>query len=294
MSHRTRIASTVVVFLLGVAAIPRGSAHPAPEVFRIIDIPGATGIFATDINNQGAIVGYFDDPDFHQHGFVEFDRFIGQIDVPDSDDLTVAAGINNRNEIVGSVTLSDTALDGFLLSKGQFTTFLVPSGIGTMASGINDRGDIVGFFNIDGFLRSDGIFTTIRVPGSTSSRANGINDKGQIVGEFGDADGVHGFVLWRGKFVTFDVPDSTRTQATAINNVGQIVGVFQNATGEEHGFLWWKGRFTTISIPDSITTNVLGINDRGQIVGIFVEFNGTGRAFESNVRAFLEHPQKVF
>jgi probable HAF family extracellular repeat protein len=46
-----------------------------------------------------------------------------------------------------------------------------------------------------GFLTSDGTtFTPIDVPGATRTVACGINDSGQIVGYFTDARGDHGFL----------------------------------------------------------------------------------------------------
>jgi probable HAF family extracellular repeat protein len=75
-------------------------------------------------------------------------------------------------------------------------------------------------------------FTTIDVPGS----ASGINDAGQIVGYFGNPTG-HGFVMDGATFTTIDVPGAGATQAWGINDAGQIVGVFNDATGNPHGFV---------------------------------------------------------
>ena len=46
-----------------------------------------------------------------------------------------------------------------------------------------------------GFLDIGGSFTPVDVPGSTFTEALGINDRGQIVGFFGDSTGhTHGFL----------------------------------------------------------------------------------------------------
>ena len=276
--------------LLGAGLTGPVQAHSAPETFRIIDIPNGTHVFADDINNRGVVVGYFSDPNFVEFGFLKSERFIGVIEAPNAA-LTVAEGINDHNEITGTtVAIGSSLSQGFVLSNGQFTVFSASPGAGITPTGINNRGDIVGFVNVDGFLRSNGTFTTIRVPRSIATRANGINDRGHIVGEFTSAAlQVHGFLLSRGRFLTFDVPNASDTKPRDINNFDEVVGVFTGASGEQ-GFLWHKGKFTTISIPESVTTNVLGINDLGQIVGIFVDSAGTVRAFEAHVRAFLEHP----
>ena len=73
-----------------------------------------------------------------------------------------------------------------------FTPIDVPSATGTIATGINSRGDVVGIYddtagNSHGFLLKSGVFLTVDVPGSLVSvtgnlqtEANGINNAGDI------------------------------------------------------------------------------------------------------------------
>jgi len=73
---------------------------------------------------------------------------------------------------------------------------------GTVAEGINDAGQIVGYY-LDssqvahGFLYSGSTYTTIDDPlGTKGTVAQGINDAGQIVGYYIDSGGnTHGFIL---------------------------------------------------------------------------------------------------
>ena len=129
----------------------------------------------------------------------------------------------------------------------------------TQASGINDAGQIVGYFfngfQFHGFLDIDGSFTQVDVPGAPSggifsgTTASGINDAGQIVGTFtngatfrGFPSGYEGFLDTGGRFTQIDVPGAasgfppgaTFTGAFGINDAGQIVGSF---TTSGHGFL---------------------------------------------------------
>src|SRR5262249_27785583 len=90
---------------------------------------------------------------------------------------------------------------GFLLSGGVYTTLDDPLGIGnTTATGINNAGQIVGFYfdsagREHGFLFSGGFYTTIDDPSATiGTEAFGINDNGQVVGFYTDVSGTHGFV----------------------------------------------------------------------------------------------------
>ena len=79
-----------------------------------------------------------------------------------------------------------------------FTTLDVPGASVTEADGINNAGQVVGFFNdsgVDrGFINTGGTFTTLDVPGARGTNAFGINNAGQVVGVFGDSSGSHGFV----------------------------------------------------------------------------------------------------
>jgi uncharacterized membrane protein len=88
------------------------------------------------------------------------------------------------------------------------------------------------------FLYDQGTFTTLDVPGSEYTYASGINDSGQIVGYYYDAifPYNHGFLLDQGSYTTLDVPGAGFTNANGINASGQIVGWYYDAAGQ-HGFL---------------------------------------------------------
>jgi probable HAF family extracellular repeat protein len=170
--------------------------------------------------------------------------------------------------------------DGYLYTGGSFTTIDVPGAPNTNAQGINDSGQIVGYFwgfgpAAQGFVFTGGNFTTFNVPGAVYTLPNGINNSGQIVGSFFDASGVaHGFVYTGGSFTTIDVPGATGTVANGINNSGQIVGFFG-----AHGFVYTGGSFTIIDVPGATVTTPIGINDSGQIVGYFVDATGGEHGF---------------
>ena len=83
-----------------------------------------------------------------------------------------------------------------------YTTFDDPLATGgdTQALGINDAGQIVGFYEdsslkLHGFLKSGSTYTTLDDPSATGNTvANGINASGQIVGDYINATGYHGFL----------------------------------------------------------------------------------------------------
>ncbi|MGE5358524.1 MAG: hypothetical protein ACM3NQ_05855 [Bacteroidales bacterium] len=78
--------------------------------------------------------------------------------------------------------------------------FGYPGAANTQAWGINQAGDIVGWYGASpsatGFLRRhDGQFAQVAVPDATFTRPLGINEAGTIVGATGGPGSTHGFVL---------------------------------------------------------------------------------------------------
>jgi uncharacterized membrane protein len=135
-------------------------------------------------------------------------------------------------------------------------------------------------------------FTAIDVPGAMDTYAFGINDSGQIVGFFREAGrSGHGFLrAATGAFTAIDVPGAATTSALKINRAGEIVGTFLDARGKFHGFLRAPtGTVTTIDVPGAIGTFVQGINNAGQIVGAFTKLDSASPAPDSGVLTFLPH-----
>jgi hypothetical protein len=116
------------------------------------------------------------------------------------------------------------------------------------------------------------IFTTIEVPNARRATASGINDRGDIVGYFDDTANItRGFVLRRDTFTTINFPGAAFTEARGIGPGGEIVGSYR-MPGESpvsfHGFLLTpEGRFQRIDYPGHINTIVQRILPDGTILG---------------------------
>ena len=110
-------------------------------------------------------------------------------------------------------------------------------------------------------------FTTIDVPGIYDTQAFGINDAGQIVGYYEPYVGpLHGLLLdVDGSYTTLDVPGAIETDAVGINASGQIVGYYIGADHYYHGFLLdVDGSYTTLDVPGAgYASQAYGINDAG-------------------------------
>jgi hypothetical protein len=108
---------------------------------------------------------------------------------------TVAAAINNSDEIAGFFTDSGGVIHGFIDNGGHFTTVDPAGATETQLLGLNDNGIADGFAVIGGFQH--GIlfdtmtdkFTILDPKESTATTLNGINNAGEVVGFFLDAGG---------------------------------------------------------------------------------------------------------
>jgi probable HAF family extracellular repeat protein len=120
-----------------------------------------------------------------------------------------------------------------------------------------------------GFLDNRGTYTRIDPPGSVSTTVTGINNKGQIVGYYEESSGgpAQSFLYSRGTYTVLDVPGATNTLAYSVNDSGQITGFYQDSGGQEHGFLYSRGTYTTINPPGGIGATANRINNSGQVVG---------------------------
>lgn len=163
-------------------------------------------------------------------------------------------------------------------SPFTFTTISYPGAAFTVVNGINNAGQLVGYYGVKGtpgvfgFLYSGSTFAAINYPSTTGTTiATGINDAGAIVGTY-SPDGVvtEGFLYSGGTFTTINYPSAAGTTPTGINNAGQIVGSYLSG-GESFGFLYSGGAFTTLDYPSANAATVpSAINNTGEIVGYYV------------------------
>jgi probable HAF family extracellular repeat protein len=194
---------------------------------------------------------------------------------------TGVRGINDVGTAVGYSKTSFISTTAFQYSGGTITNVNPPQAnlfgpnLGPEATGINNSGQIVGFystvstFSTHGFLNSGGTYTTIDYPNSlaTDTRVFGINSAGDMVGTYKSGGDTHGFLYTGGVFTTIDKSGALSTTPQGINDLGQIVGgYFDGSVG--HGFLYDAGTFTTIDNPNSVRTTLQGINNAGEIVGV--------------------------
>jgi hypothetical protein len=114
----------------------------------------------------------------------------------------------------------------------------LPGILGSAATGVNDRGDVVGYWFKDA---GDGI--NVKIQGFVIKAGKlfyvdliplGINSAGVIVGLSGA--GNDGAILVDGVVTLIKYPGSAYTQVHGINNKGQLVGHYVEA-GQTRGFI---------------------------------------------------------
>jgi len=129
--------------------------------------------------------------------------------------------------------------------------------------------------NTVGFLYSGGKFTSLEPSGASFTQAWGINNAGQVVGYYSptsNPDYYDGFVYYKGSYTTFSFPGASTTVPLDINNKGVIAGYYSRYSGDTaHGFIDDNSNFTSVEInpapPDY--TWIYGINDSGTIIGTY-------------------------
>ncbi len=170
--------------------------------FTSFDFPGATLTQGWGINNSGQIVGSYEDG-VTSHGFLLSGGVYTTIDVPGSN-FAQSTKINSSGQIVGfhyDTTANPVVVRGFVLTNGLFNIIEAPvPGAGTYADGLNDSGEVTGYYDTTGFSN-------------------------------------HGFLLRGAQFSVIDFPGATRSLATANNNIGQIVGTYDSGGDVLHGFV---------------------------------------------------------
>ena len=165
--------------LVGTVPVARAGDTITPGEFHFsyFSVPGSNTLAVEDINDLGAVVGYYTIPAGATQGYVRSAK--GQlttiVDPQDKTGFTEALGTNAEGTVVGTFfNTATSSYEGFFYHNGMFTNYVLPSTTNTWIFGINDLGDICGYYQnapsfvSTGFLSDDGKITSFSIPGSTS------------------------------------------------------------------------------------------------------------------------------
>jgi len=255
------------------------------------------------------------DPDCDPGTIISFDA-PGADTNPADGNGTLVAGINDFGVVAGEIVDSNDVYHAFLrFPDGKFTVFDAPgagsspgSYSGTIPNGINDLGEVTGFY-IDttgtphGFIRgAGGHVTSFDPPNSISTFPVAINLAGDVVGYYADSGSqFHAFLRKAGgKLLSFDGPGVCTggtsvgcygSAAFNINIFGTVAASFGDGTANQlhHVFIRGAdGKVQLVNAPgagDGYGQGTgcpgcwLGINTAGAIAGIYTDANGVYHTF---------------
>ena len=204
---------------------------------------GGSSSTAWAINNVGVVVGNSDTADGTSHAFRWDPRSRRMSDLGTlGGESSSATAVNDLGQIVGWARTSQFLAHAFRWDpwSGQMRDLgVLPNSVVSFATGINNRGEVVGFTNNVGDFtdrtfrwdpRTSRMSTLPGVP-DVFSHATGINELGQVVGYWDDQSGRATPFVWspvRRSPVALPLqaaaPYSTYSTATAINNRSWVVG----------------------------------------------------------------------
>ena len=215
---------TPLVMVLVLTVVSLATPSHAQFTYAAVNVPGAVSTQARGINSGGEVVGFY---------------------------KTAACADSN-------IQVPNCPTKGFKLVNGSYIKLMVPGSVSTAIMGVNDLGDLVGFYSK--------MQTGCSLPVS------------------------HGFIWYHTNVVkTIDAPGTPVCPATepggsggpitvamGINKAGTVVGgvwaTGQGGTFPDQGFVWVNGTFSTMDPENAPTTNpccwsVNGIANSGAITG---------------------------
>jgi len=209
-----------------------------------LDDPNGTNTETGHCNLSGAlqVVGSYTNSAGKSVGFLYSNGVYTDIPGPAGAVSSFANGINDDGVIVGGYTDAGNVTSAFVLKDGKYTTTTIFMAQITIASGINDSGNVTVFYvnGLTGATRSrlynssTNTYQIIDVSGARDSLATNINSAGDVSYQWTDANYVsHAAVLHQGTLYRFDYPGSNYDYAQGINDTIQMVGGYTTVSNPQ-------------------------------------------------------------
>ena len=194
--------------------------------YTLFSRPGWPNTHARAIGASGLVTGYSDDGGSASSGFIynPATTAFTDITIPGSV-LTIAQGINNAGQVVGSAVLPGGAQAFLRQPDGTILLFQI-GGNPTRARGITDTGLMTGFVTIggatSGFVGDSLGYQLLDVPGATQTVGEAINNAGQVSGLYtdGPTGATRGFIA-----TPVSMPTGTTSGGAYVFSVQVIPGV---------------------------------------------------------------------
>ena len=277
------------------------SAQAADPAWTVTPI-GPPEFWANAVNDEGVVAGYVGSyPDYYAVTWA--DGTTTALDTPDNTVRSMAMGINNLGEVVGSVTLQlatgeRTEAVRWGADGGYTLLGFLDNGALSSAYDINDHGNVVGGASLPGtggyrgFLWDGVNMEALPIPTGppcppsgcilgNGSFAVAINNQGEIVGKIDYPYQPTKAVIWApGAAPVFLPPLADRTAyAQDINDLGVVVGNSWSAPPYvTNPVVWIDGNLTDLGTLGGIGS-ATAINNAGLIVGQRADAGGIRHAY---------------
>jgi probable HAF family extracellular repeat protein len=248
--------------------------------------PGVYSSAASDINDDGVIVGTYEVGGIGTRGFVYESGQFSEVPPHPGGMWSWCSAINNQRTVVGGRSIGPgiNPYNAFIwwTEEEWFTDLGVMSGPNSSATAVGPDGQIVGWSGNGGsinaaFLWQDGNLTLLGpIPGGATSQARDVGPQGTVVGSgrMQQLPGgpIYGF-LWRdGEFQLIDpIPGYDTSGASGINSVQQVIGACAPlGYTPVRAYVWQHGvthDLNDLVSRDTSNIDLVGaINDQGQIL----------------------------
>jgi probable HAF family extracellular repeat protein len=311
---RNRLAAHAAVILGLASGVAPPLAAAAVPRWTVVDLGtlGGPGSYATAVSDTGFVAGCSDVMPQGVHAFLYYRGVMRDLGTATDDggnscalavnDAGTAAGragdgelvvwsgdsvtrlgvkgnigaINDAGAIVGSHP-DGTRTVAFLYQGGTLADIGSPA-IGSEATAINARGEVVGASDGRAFLYRDGTLLDLGTLGGGSSIAKGINDRGEVVGMAADEHGAPGAFLFDGTLRP--LPGTADSAAIDINDRAEIIGSAEGSFGYivVHDALTRLDALPEVRAQGLHRVEPKAINNRGWIAGTAVNAQGDTRA----------------
>ncbi|MFN3652235.1 MAG: hypothetical protein ACK47B_21870 [Armatimonadota bacterium] len=286
--------------VVGYAASTSGARLPVRWSNGVLtQLPSESGGLAYDINNQGQIVGHVGSalPQavfFTEEGPQTLDT-LGSAE-------SVALGLNDSGQVVGSYRMPDSNLDlPYLWQNGTMAPLALPANTSQgEALGISNSGYIAGVAMDENRANYPVRWSPTGEPellrgrngALISGQVVGVNDAGDVAGSINTGDSQHAAIWRNGNLIELKIPNTTASHAFSVNNLGQVAVWALDRGISDVAYIWEdlngnnrsdKGEAVKLSTLLPRPTEwrlqrVTAISDTGKIAG-FGLYRGSVRGF---------------
>ncbi len=292
---------SILGVLLVLAFVAVGIAAAPPLTLTYSDVKAKSTAQETDtygVNNAGAIAGDYVDSAGVQHAMIKAGTKLTTVNHSTCEALLGTGGvafygINSLGAAAGWCFSAKTSLaTAYVYHAGTFTPVNFPGSSGTEATGINDKGEVVGLYFdsaglTHGFSKIGTVYKKIDVTGHTNAVAWGVNNAGQITVYATNSAGAFDSYLKTGtvlKKINNPNEGTGSGQGTIVHTPAptttDIDGTYYDSGGNEKGWLLHAGKYYDVVDPGGIT-RADGINDKHELVGRYGSGVGGGIGFKA-------------